>query len=488
MKKILSCFVILFAAVSLYATELNVYASGLKVHQTSAGATIDYVLNAPATSLVVNLYGPENKVTPAKTINLTGEDLDKGSHTGVAIDLAGLASAVYSWEIVASADARATDEKISIAAVAVGNGSSRGMTIDDNTESPLFGTIYVAKNSGTGKIVAARADFGSVNDIVTGKWTENQNSSPMRLAIGEDGLLYVSDASDATPNVTIIDRSTNSTSLVFGGEYGAGGVAKNDQNVVIHGSMPGLCVLGKGDGRVLYTIDEDVKVDGHMAIYGYRIGKLASPWTEAPSDTMYVSTNDKIANWNENIAPDGQGGFWIGQNRYSDAASNPGLSHVNASGEMDWFSTGALTANSCFNTRASLFVDYKDTLVLTASDGSFKVWKPYFNGDVVDSVVLQKSVAVQGLAQTYNIIMDRAHNVYLLDGSNLMAYALAGSNECATPAPTTEYISLPCYDHLYEIGTNNSWAINPGVEMDKVATNVFEKEITFTETESFFKL
>ena len=475
----------LLAAACLYATELNIYASGLKVHQTASGATIDYMLNAPATSLNVYIYGSANTLTPAKTIDLSTDaaNLTKGAHTGVAIDLSGLADAVYTWAIEAGAEAHATDVTV-VSDITVAG--SRGMTYNDKVESPYFGMFYLAdnKNGGTGGyILAVTPDLAQVDTLATG-WGVGA-SSPMRILIAEDDMLFVTDWSDKNPNVSIVNPAVKNGTItpVFGADHtDADGVAYTSENVAIHGSIAGGCVLGTGANRVLYTMDEDVKVDGKMVIFAYNIGEAATPWIEAPSSVVFPNTENYIQNANVNFFPDGHDGWWIAQHRWEDASAVPSLAHITAAGTVDFHSAGEITAAG-YNSRGSIFVTNDKQYVVTSADANAKIWKPYFTGDVLDSLVLFKTVALTGITNIYDILLDPAGNVYALKdvAGTLTAVATATENNVfKTPAPASEYISLPCVDNLYEIGSNQGWATNAGVAMTKIATNVFEKEFVFS--------
>jgi hypothetical protein len=46
--------------------------------------------------------------------------------------------------------------------------------------------------------------------------------------------------------------------------------------------------------------------------------------------------------------------------------------------------------------------------------------------------------------------------------------------------PNPEDTTIVIYDHLYEIGANQGWKPNEGIEMTKKADNVFEGDFTFS--------
>lgn len=473
----------LLAAACLYATDLNIYASGLNATTTTNGisaTTIDYVLNAPATALNLKLY---NGSTLIATVPITEDSyLTKGLHTSVPVNLSNVANGTYTWAIEASAEAHASDLTI-VSDVVVGG--SRGLAYNDKVESPNFGMFYLADNLGGGeggRILSITPDFAKVDTLATG-WGSG-SSSPMRILIAEDDMLFVTDWSDASPNVSIVNPAIkNGTAIpVFGADHtDADGIAYTAGNVAIHGSIAGGCVMGTGANRVLYTMDEDVKVDGKMVIFAYNIGEAATPWIEAPSSVVFSNTQNLILNANVNFFPDGHGGFWLSQHRWTDAAATPALAHINAADFIDFHSAGEITADG-YNNRGSIFVTNDKQYVVTSADANAKIWKPYFTGDVLDSVVLVKTVTLTGIDNIFNVILDPAGNVYVVKGTGgaLTAVATATDNICEIPAPTANTITVTNIEQLYEIGSNQNWNTNAGVAMTKVADNVFETEVVFT--------
>ena len=450
MKKIYLSVLTLFIVVGLYATDLNIYASGLNATQSAGITTIDYVLNAPATSLNLKLYSGETCVA---TMPITGSaNLSKGAHGGVVINLQDVPAGTYNWALEANAAARVSMESLQVDNVTITNSQSRGMTFDDDPESPYFGTLYISSSSviGTnGAITSVSADRGTVTNIVVDAdtWT-NSPSSPMRLAIGEDGLLYATDWSDNYPNVVVIDRSTNSATPIF--------VKNGDDDVTnssgivsysgtaIHGSIPGCCVEGTGTGRTLYTVDEDIKQNGHYAIYQYVIGTMSSRF-KSKYIVKYEDTNDywSTSSGNMNIASDGRGGFWISALRWTDASNKPILSHINATGAKDYSSTGeAKPTDGHTAYRGAMFVNHDHSLIAISAANYTKIFRATYSGNTVTGVSTVASLTTASV-DNYNVVLDPANNIYLLNASGLIIYAPATNNNShETPAKTTNTIEV----------------------------------------------
>lgn len=491
MKKIFSCMLALFAAVSLYAADLNIFASALNATQTDSTVTIEYVLNAPADSLYFMIYG-ENINEALHMLETNPAALTKGAHEVVKPIPANTPSGVYHWAIKAFAPAHEGDSTI-VSEVVVGG--SRGMAFNDNEQSPFFGMFFIADNLGGGdggKLLAVTPDFARVDTIATG-WGSG-SSSPMRVLISEDDMLFVTDWSDASPNVSMVNPATPGAPIVpvFGADHvDADGIAYTADNTPIHGSIAGGCLMGKGSNRVLYTMDEDVKVDGKMVIFSYNIGEVNGPWIAAPSGVAFHNTDNLIQNANVNFFPDGHGGFWLSQHRWADGAAIPSLAHIAANDSIDFHSAGEITAGGN-NNRGSIFVTNDKEYVVTSSDGNAKIWRPFFTGDVLDSLVLVKTVAFPNIDNIFNVILDPAGNVYVIKGTGGALTAVApatADNSCITRAASNNkiYIGVPIpVQHMFLIGDNTGWNPTEGLEMTCTADNVFEGSFTFTADTSYF--
>lgn len=447
-KKLLSFVLCLCAGMSLHASELNIYASGLNATQSAGVTTIDYVLNAPATALNVKLYDGSTLIA---TIPVTGAaNLTKGSHSGVVITLPNL-NGTFTWALEASAAAHNEDLEIGIATVAIGNAQgsdtdqpdldfSYGMTLEDNPESPYFGTIFIVDSKGTGKVLTTTPLFSSLETLVSGLWSSSSKFSPLRIAIGEDGLLYVTDWSDQSPNLYAINPSDGTYSPIFGGTHSGSGIMVNGSDEQIHGSISGCCVVGTGSTRTLYTLDEDVMPNSKKGILAYEIKSLATPWTDTYSKNMFVNSDTKLANHNANIFFDGHAGFWVSQHREIDSNEFPALMHVSASKEVDWNTTGEVTSGSKY-TFGALFVSHDKSLVATSCNGRVKFWSPTFSGNTLSSVSLSQTVNTD-VTNNYNVVVDPAKNVYLIGKNKMWAYASAtANNTCETPAKAANTIT-----------------------------------------------
>ncbi len=342
--------------------DANIYASGLKVD----GNNVQFVLNAPGT-VVVNFY-EEGSTTPA--FSQTATYAEKGTKTlaiqvpdDVAIDLVGK---TLSWEVVATGEANENWKCFSAIIDGEENvpeeqkmGYTNGVAVDYNPESDYFGRIYMLNGTTSNNdgrqlevgIYAYNPDLTIINEGTTAfngnvEWngTINANgicASPNTLAIDDEGNLYISDWSDNHSGVWMVKPEnlggTWEPLFEIGGSDSEGGKVYNSAGDYVHGSITGICLVGTGADRVLYTVDEDYEGG---SILKYNIGDLSSlPISITPTLVYKLSDNENLVGArNGYLTPDRKGGFWFAQ-RSSTTTSNRGyfnLLHFTKDGTMDW--------------------------------------------------------------------------------------------------------------------------------------------------------
>lgn len=449
MKKILSCFVALFAAVSLYATDLNIYASGLKV-TTSGGTTagIQYTLNAPATSLNLKILDGSTLVTtiaiPAGDANV---NFTKGTHN-VNIDITDLAEGSYNWALVASAAANDAVTKVDPEFTHTYT-FFRGLDVDKDPESPSFGNIYVADAigavaNGLVGFYPASMDSRTSFSIDFSGWSP-KNMAPLRVTVGEDHLLYITDWSDVYPNVFVVNPEVPAADAqkVFGGtKSGTNGIYVDDEGNQIHGSISHCYVAGTGENRVLYIFDEDVteNVTHAKSLLKYNIGEN-TPWNAAPSSVIYANPDNYEQNGNSMIWPDGKGGWWISQHRAADQAAIPMLIHIDNTGTVNFRSSASGLSFGTYN-QGALALNKDKTQLATATTGGIIVWDISWNEDVPTLAQAYTISTIAGNTTCYSIAFDYAGNIYAgYNDNDIYVYApVKADNSCETPAPSTSMI------------------------------------------------
>lgn len=386
---------------------------------------VAYKLNAPATAVKFVLKND----TETQEFELTGLAFGANSAT---VDLKDVVAGEYQWGVYATADLVSDDDVMQVNTFTMNAFSaSRGMTVNINPASPRFGQIIIVDAvgktaEGTGFKVYDPMFQG--NDVLyTGAWSAGA-ASPMRVTIGQDDdLIYISDWSDEQPNIHIYDPADlTKETLVFGGTTKGSGLFTNEAGDTIHGSMSSCYVMGKGADRVLYTFDEDLTAsEGHpKGMFRYDIGELTEPWTAVPSAVVYDNADSYEQNGNSIILPDHFGGWFISQDRATDASDVPALIHINAQGAVDYNSSGLLGGR----TRGTFALNHDHTLAVTAGDNCINVWKVTWDENNAPSLEKDYTIPTTFGSQTsstcYNVCFDYANNVYAIgDGKPLCVWA-----------------------------------------------------------------
>ena len=450
-------FVVLASVATLAgAREANVFASGLKAVPANDGHSflISYTLNAPATSVVINIYQGDAIV---KTIDGTG--LAKGENSQ-EIDLAGL-SGEYTWSVKATGEAWGAGETATLVidknntSTLEGYMSPRGLTLDQDTESEFYGRVYVSETRPATRNVGIFVYDPAFNDITnqgnvaySGNVTWGASSGCTRLFLNSDGKIYISDWSDGHPGVWRADAKNLTADFlqVFGGTPNGDGLRFNEEGVAIAGSIPSCWVEGEGENTVLYTFDEDyVNENGNpQGLYQFNIGNLEQPWEQAPSAIIYDNPDKLFQNGNSVIIPQ-NGGWWISQTRWTDSAGIPSLVYIK-NGEV-LFNSGQVDPTLIASSYSSAICLFDEgTKMAVSSMNDIKVFNVSFDDAGVPSLTLDYDINPSLGQNCYSIAIDAAHNMYCaLDRVNASSTGNVGvfalpvaENACETPAPSAQ--------------------------------------------------
>lgn len=444
------------------ATVANVYASELNLVEVSSESgtifELEFTLNDEA-SVVVEIMEGENIV---KTIE--AGLLSKGRQS-VIVNEADLADGTYTWKVTASAHGIDRPMKISNDNLEVLQFySPRGVAVDNNINSEFFGRVY-ASESDPGSVTKRTTKDGiyilnAALEDVTNQGADSyaggvawgvglQNvGSPMRVSVGEDSRVYLTDWSDTNPGVWIMDPANPSENFkpVFSGLTISSGLAKKD-GVNVHGSISHSWATGVGEDTKLFTFDKyyvDATATNRGNVLQYNIGKLEAPWQSAPSAIVY---NDGLngnlqQNYNSSLAPDGRGGWWLSQYRAEDNASIPSLIHIKPDGTVTFNSgeTPTLIGNSVMGGMA---VNAAGDVIAMGCSNEVKVFAISFNEDGIPSLSLLHSIKPAMGVNTTGISYDLAGNLYVISNSTerLGVWAMPKvDNTFVTPSPESKKI------------------------------------------------
>lgn len=465
MKRILLFCITCLAAMAMYAAELNIYASGLKVNGVNSVAktvSISYVLNAPATALEFQLINPST-AEMIKTIDITADgNITKGAHT-TTVALGDVAIGNYRWALKATGTTVETYAKVFEDKDNFGFWGARGVAVDNSFESDHFGNIYVTNfnsGGGAGDVITRLTQTGvyALNALLTpinsnaysGGLTWGTNSGIQwaiaRPCVGPDGTVYISVGSATNSGVWMMDPANPTANFtpVFGGTHTSTGTTKNG-DIVIHNSILHCYVEGVGAARKLYTYDLTTAATGGD-ILRYDIGELASPWISAPSATIYddAANGGKINGGDCSIAPDGNGGWWICQYRAgSGKEADPCLIHT-TNGTIDYNSGSTIVTT--YQGGLAVSVDGK-TLAIGTTRSTIKVFNVSYD-ETTNAPTLTDKTTISWTGDNNRnakgLAFDVANNLYVVDNNREVGavFAINGNTDFTTPAPSSQIFEI----------------------------------------------
>ena len=443
------------SAMGAVAQNANVYASALAAKQGADGKyEISFTLNADATSVDLNVGG--------KTYALTGQFL-KGQNTAL-VDLGDLKGENMAWSLTAKGAPNTATVPVKVADKNTEENMdfymARSIKVDNDMNSPYFGRIYVTEsgNSASSRTKNGLYVFNAAFEDVTNQGTTPyegnagfvaSSASPQRVFVAPDAL-YLCDWSDSHSGVWKVNPADLNADFkpVFAGERDETGLISNG-GVPVAGSIVSIWVDGEGDNTVLYTFDEDYRVDGRkFPILQYNIGSLANPWGQVPSAVVFDNANGLAVNGSTEIVPDATG-WWISQYRWLENASQPALIHYNTTTKTEDYNTATarednvLVGNSMIG---GLAINEEGTLLAIASNDAIKVFDL---GETVDGepLLTLKYTITHGMAKNrvWGLTFDLAGNLYgaFDQGDGLGLWALPkADNQFTTQAPVSQAITV----------------------------------------------
>lgn len=437
--------------------KANIYASELKAEQAADGYNLKFTLNEAATSVSINIYNGNDVL---KTIEAGA--LSKGLQA-VSILSADLPEGTFTWKVTAMTAGIDRPMKISDnTQPQLQFYSPRGVAVDNSFESPFFGRVYASETlpgtvtnrttkDGVYILNSALQDVsGQGANSYAGGVSWGAASSPMRVSVGEDGKVYLTDFSDTNPGIWIMDpaKPSDNFKAVFSGlTVSAGLASKNGINV--HGAVSHCWSTGTGANTKLFTFDKyytDATATNRGNLLQYNIGNIESPWQTAPSAIVY---NDGLngnlqQNYNSCIAPDGRNGWWISQYRAEDAVAIPSLIHVKPDGSVSFNSgkTPLLIGNS---QEGGMAVNAEGNKIAMGCSNEVKVFGITFDAQGVPVINLLHSIKPAMGTKTVGLSYDRAGNLYVISNTTerLGVWAMPkDDNVFVTPAPASQVISI----------------------------------------------
>ncbi|MDK2972463.1 MAG: hypothetical protein PWP23_2218 [Candidatus Sumerlaeota bacterium] len=447
--------------------DANVYAAELAAVNTGGNAyDISFRLNEDATAgvtvriknssdVVVRTIAAGNLLKGANTVAWDGTD---DSSSPVPSD-------TYTFEVEAAATGHTGWTKISDETTneAINFFSAKGIAINTDQTSPLFGRVYIAENAGdiaetTVRDTTVDGIFVLSNDLtdITAQGTagydggvawDTSTSSPAGLELHE-GKLYISDWSDAHAGIWVMDESDLSAPAteLFADAPDANGVRNNGTDDYA-GSIYDFSIVGSGASTALFTMDEDITVGTATpgSLLRYDIGTAVSGYNTVPTPVVDESAiTPGFVGGAYNPVPDGSGGWWLNQYRYTQSAANPCVVHVDSLGNVDFTSdtlTGSTAAERMDRHYGAGLAFSPDGTRMYVGGYGFVTEFDISSGPASPTYV--GTIATTGNSNR-DIEVDAAGNVYVMNNSVEYMYVFSpgGANSFVTEAPTGVSMSV----------------------------------------------
>lgn len=434
MKKItLFLVAALFSALSFAA--LNPYAYGLSstLSADQTTLTVNYSLNATATSVNVVILNGE---TVAKTVDCTSLGLTKGSYTTTIPTDELPKTTSLTWKVVVTGNSVASPTIQSD--LTLKYCLPRGIGVDCSTESPYFGRIYTTDATGGAAYHASEGKGLYVFDAALNPITNSTGGKKFtggitfgsddisRVVVSDDGRVFLSRFSPTTVSPVV--------------EVNPGDLNANFKDVFtsIKGKTIGIDVKGAGENLKLVMLSTT-----NRTITEYDLG-TATQWTSSTPSREYtkkdLTTGKALSLVTDNayISYDLNDGVWLTQHRATATTTEPTIAHVIPSG-MDYnnFNAG-LSHNNTSNGGIAISPDGKLLAVVGAGTKKLTIYSvSRDNGDI--ALTSKYTISTSGDNHTA-LEWDYAGNLYVANRSaeTITFYAMPYSGTVSTPC-ASEY-------------------------------------------------
>ena len=515
MKKIL--LLISFVILSLVTYALNPFAYALSstLSDDQSKLTVNYKLNATATSVKVEIYNGQTKV---KTVDCTSEGLTKGAYS-VDISTADLPKGTtLTWKVNVKGALVSSPTKDNTE-YSFYHPSS--VDIDNNPENENFGTIYTLEGLDTIRTLS-KAKYDSYKSYVSGagvyvfdaafehqktpSGTDGYNGgvdfasrlarrknpnggkhlgraySPRRVRVSRDGRVFIS--SQCLGNQTLGDNTYDNTVLWEFADLKTGG----DWTKVIQGAVedktdaqfyaaPNVAfdTYGSGENLELAMISSTL-AGWDFTGSAYRLSTYLLGENKSNPELTTIDMFDNLGGTvvmiydNAQVTYDDQGGVWVTQGRGStpDGGTNyPSLVHFNANGKPDLVERrlNRYGAGFCFNpdyTKVIISGKYENNISgisassqTAVSQGQASIYSVSYD-KITNAPTLEYESTINFNIGNYlnDFAWDYADNIYAVshNGEKIVAFAL--------PHNADKVVSTPAASK-YAFELSNEVQLNP---------------------------
>lgn len=493
----------------------NAYAYDIKVEQQEGNYVVSYRLNAPASQVKVQLWA-DGEVAKEYDGTNVAQYTDENKTAVNNLNTVTIPAADVPEDTKVSFRVAVTSEALTEAAVA--EKAYRfyhpaGVAIDNNTDSPYFGRLYMTEampstsatyhsyGEGNGQglyifdqmlnpVTNAEGSYAfKGGQTFQEKFTNGTTSyDPRKVRITEDGRVLLSGQNEngvALWEVNPEDLNADFKPIISGTPNGYDIQTADGQFM----AAPNVSMDVKGKGSNLKVLMLSNNNGGQFAYGGYRTDEYdlgtATEWTTAPSRNIAaLSGKYTITHTNTTVLYDNEGGIWYANSRATATADEPTLVHINAAGEEDYkvedggglyYGGGGIAFNHDF-TRLAIGTGSNTITVYAVSkdaDG-----KPVLTEEFNFETTIGRNCN--------DIAWDIADNLYIVgnNGEWLKSFSLPReSGEVVVAAPSKYDVSISSDEYpaeLFIIGgvTDPVWSPETGIKMKKGEEGVYTAQIT----------
>jgi hypothetical protein len=440
---------ILFFCFCASSVHANVYASDIKLNGSNKLAvilpgdslTISYILNDTATGGVwVRIYSGTTLVQTLASAN-GNAGTNAGFNSAIWSGTPDLAPGVYTVSITAASAGYATWTNITDDGSNFYVNVPRGLAVNQNTNSPFYGRVYVASaySDGGGApgdqvgIIKCNADGSPADEggFSTGGYGwGGQALSPWKMAVGADDRLYVDNYSGGV--VVSFDPTiepNNSRQVIRTDNYPAGG----DPNA----HLSGLSVFGAGANAEIWMTDENPSESA--GIIGWQIGADGVAATNDTGTNIVSLDTYFLTQGPWDLAVGSNGFIYAIQLLTSDYPGYALLSFPPYEGTQETWPYWAIGAYPTLQGAFGVAVDPTATCVAVAVVGLGDTetngtgWLNLYRANSGEYIT---NVDQTGGDAYYDVAWDNVGNLYTLDGTREVwrAYSPPGTNQATTVA------------------------------------------------------
>lgn len=457
MKKVtLFLVATLFSALSFAA--LNPYAYGLKSTLSSdqKTLTVEYSLNAPATSVVWKLMDGDKVV---KTLDLTAKGLAMGLYTIAIPTLDFPVGKNLTWTIDVKGVTVSTPTKLD---TEFSFYLPYGMDVDVDPESDHLGNWYVIEASNEVKTNTKYSAYESYK-VGRGLYAFDAVLQPILNKDGNKGfnggginIGYTEQ--NINEDYVNLYRVSTSGGRVFIGKYRKDHAAiveadpanlNNKFTEVLNDGTRAVSIDARGSGNDLKL----VMLATDNKIYEYDLGTAKSIPTHSRTLNKSGLT---VARDDASIVYDNEGGVWFNQNRGDANAAQPTIAHISANG-VDYNNvTAGLSHLNTNNSGIAVRPDGKQLAVVGAGAKNITIYDINTGSDGKITLIKAHTITVPSGSNHTALAFDYAGNLFAANRSaeKIRFYAM----------PYSGLVSTPCaskYAFILDANSASASELNP---------------------------